>query len=258
MRAELGGKGDPRDEFALEGSGVDTSGGAPIVLEMANGEVFHPEDYISLGYTHVEVWCVGACGGRGGDAYPQNYNFGGYVHGGGGGGGGLHRVTVELADLPADCPVVVGQAGTDGLVDNGERPYLYNLDSNGYIAIPSSMYQNPAWGLATDGTDGGASSFAGDICRASGGKGGKAIKTVVTLSGATEPKLIIVRRAGGDGGAGGRGASIVAGGGGAGGRSEPIVKPKDGAWDGTIGEGGGGGLGGYVRIVYTPELLMSV
>lgn len=66
MRVELGGKGYPRSEFALEGAGVDTSGDAPIVLLLENGEVFTAADYISLGYTNFEVWCVGAAGGRGG------------------------------------------------------------------------------------------------------------------------------------------------------------------------------------------------
>lgn len=66
MRAFLGGRGLPREEFAI--LGIGESGGAPVILLLEDGEVFAPEDYISLGYTNYEVWCVGASGGRGGDA----------------------------------------------------------------------------------------------------------------------------------------------------------------------------------------------
>lgn len=66
MRAFLGGKGIPREEFAIVGIGE--SSGAPAILLLEDGEVFTPEDYISLGYTNYEAWCVGASGGRGGDA----------------------------------------------------------------------------------------------------------------------------------------------------------------------------------------------
>lgn len=66
MRVELGGKGVPRNEFALDsGSGVDTSGETPITRLLEDGEIFVPADYISLGYTNFEVWCVGAAGGLG-------------------------------------------------------------------------------------------------------------------------------------------------------------------------------------------------
>lgn len=67
MRAFLGGRGLPREEFAL--SGVDgADGSTPVILLMENGEVFTPADYISLGFTHFEAWCVGAAGGQGGGA----------------------------------------------------------------------------------------------------------------------------------------------------------------------------------------------
>lgn len=66
MRVFLGGRDVPRDEFALIGIGEST--GVPVVLLLEDGEVFTPEDYMSLGYTNFEAWCVGAVGGRGGDA----------------------------------------------------------------------------------------------------------------------------------------------------------------------------------------------
>lgn len=66
MRVFLGGRDVPRDEFALIGIGEST--GVPVILLLEDGEVFTPEDYISLGYTNFEAWCVGAVGGRGGDA----------------------------------------------------------------------------------------------------------------------------------------------------------------------------------------------
>lgn len=64
MRAFLGGRGLPRGEFAL--SGISESTDAPIILRLEDGEVFTPADYIALGYTNFEVWCVGAAGGLGG------------------------------------------------------------------------------------------------------------------------------------------------------------------------------------------------
>lgn len=67
MRVFLGGRAIPRSEFALIGIGGDVSG-VPVVLLLEDGEVFTPSDYMSLGYTHFEAWCVGASGGRGGDA----------------------------------------------------------------------------------------------------------------------------------------------------------------------------------------------
>lgn len=65
MRIFLGGRAIPRAEFALIGAGSETSG-VPVILLLENGEVFTPADYISLGYTNFEVWCVGASGGEGG------------------------------------------------------------------------------------------------------------------------------------------------------------------------------------------------
>lgn len=65
MRVFLGGKSVPRSEFALEGSGIDTSGGTAFGLLLEDGEIFAPADYISLGYTNFEVWCIGAAGGLG-------------------------------------------------------------------------------------------------------------------------------------------------------------------------------------------------
>lgn len=68
MRAFLGGRGLPRDEFALGGAGGNADSNTPVVLLLGDGEVFTPEDYISLGFTNFDAWCVGASGGRGGDA----------------------------------------------------------------------------------------------------------------------------------------------------------------------------------------------
>lgn len=66
MRVFLGGQGFPREEFALSGEAAEVSPETPIVLILENGEVFHSEDYLSLGFTHFDAWCVGASGGYGG------------------------------------------------------------------------------------------------------------------------------------------------------------------------------------------------
>lgn len=39
---------------------------AALVLELETGD-FHPEEYMSFGYTHFEAWCFGASGGYGGN-----------------------------------------------------------------------------------------------------------------------------------------------------------------------------------------------
>lgn len=112
---------------------------------------------------------------------------------------------------------------------------------------------------ATDGEDGEPSRF-GDIAVASGGKGGEKTpyRQFVRGYGTIAP--------GGQGGDGGVGGTDVAGGGAAGGGygdvdptsdpymprggpngSEPIfpvTQPGIGSWDGHIGQGGGGGMGG--------------
>lgn len=102
----------------------------------------------------------------------------------------------------------------------------------------------------TDGEDGEASTF-GEIAMASGGKGGK--KAPQYMETQTKPGYI---GPGGNGGDGGIGGSIVAGGGGVGANSHlagmnlgsnlplyNLVEAENGAWDGHIGEGGGGGRG---------------
>lgn len=188
----------------------------PLNVVLADGDIFHKLDYLAAGYNRFDVMCVGGAGGRGGGLpvedspvlqpawirYQRTVPFGpaniiatgpGLTgisqtgrYGGGGGGGGLHRVKGRLALLPTNVPVVVGAAGADGV--------------------------HPA-----SGADGGASSFGGTICRASGGKGGRAYGNTATSTA----------------GQGGVGNAELAGGGANSGAS--------GTWDGVIGHGGGGG-----------------
>lgn len=279
MRIELGGKGEPIPELALPDPNVDDSA-VPVALLLQDGEVFVPDNYISLGYTHYEVWCIGAAGGRGSegagreDQYPASYNgvgdrpliltwpyyytpdgvphfhhpwitsyrsFGGGgwggrldvpLFGGGGGGGGLHVVSGPLADLPNSVPVVVGKAGVDaprGQLANPNTltPVVPDQPPENYV------YDDPHLSFPPPqaGQDGSHSAF-GDICEASGGKGGAPAAYWVG------DQLYFV----GDGGAGGVGGRILAGGGAAGSTSE--AAGSDGIWDGTIGQGGGGGRGG--------------
>ena len=190
----------------------------PLVIRFENNQNFDVQKYIDLGYTHFDVICIGAGGGMGGgvDTGSTVRNYGGA-----GGGGGFHRVRGLLSALPSSCPVVVGAAG----------------------AVGTSHASNPA--LTTDGGDGGASTFNGTTCRASGGKGGK---HVTTASLTANPNAT-----GGEGGDGNRSA---AGGGAAGGTSGTPVDggpgtPGQPGADGTYstvvyntGKGGGGGAGG--------------
>lgn len=179
--------------------------------------------------------------------------------GGAGGGGGMHKESGLLSDLPDVTPIIVGQAGADkgyghiqqvgvwtppmdpllitpapphpdpnqnrvNEISNYFKTYLYSYPP------PQSSYSNPQ-----AGGDGGVSSFAGDICRASGGKGGN---PGMVWNGSA----FVINGNGGQGGLGGR---TLAGGGGAG-STALGVNGSDGTWipETGIGGGGGGGKGG--------------
>jgi len=196
----------------------------PLVLKYYANDVFHPLDYINMGYNHFDVMCIGAAGGRGGRikqivptsaTHWQNpppydllyFNAQRYGFPGGPGGGGVHRVQGRLILLPTTCPIVVGQPGADAA--NLERTEAYQGAGFNWPAMPFPV-----------GGDGGASSFGDTVCRASGGEGGGKYGTA--------------------GGHGGIGNSITPGGGG--------TYQANGTWDGKIGGGGGGGLGGIIEL----------
>lgn len=178
------------------------------------------------------------------------------AYGGGGGGGGLQVVGGLLADLPQPTPVVVGQVGANGANGQGHV-------APGEVWTPIPQYMTEKWpttetrrkvlsnyfnefmykypephGSFTTGPlpgeDGGASTF-GDVCRASGGKGGG--KSIDWPGGVKKPY--------GPGGDGGLGDQAVAGGGGVGDPSDGGHNGADGVLDSVllIGGGGGGGRG---------------
>lgn len=66
-RVSLDGQGNPIPGLALPPFSAD-SNLPPVTLTFEADEVFSAYDYRTLGYTHFEVTCVGAAGGRGGDA----------------------------------------------------------------------------------------------------------------------------------------------------------------------------------------------
>ena len=179
---------------------------------------FDTQKYIDMGYTHFDVICIGAGGGKGGGIDTANTGTLVRNYGGAGGGGGFHRVRGLLSALPSLALIVVGKAGIPG----------------------TNHVSNPA--LTTNGGDGGPSSFNDPACRASGGKGGiRAQSNDFT----TNP--------GANGGAGGVGNHTGAGGGAVGGTSgiptptgpgAPGTHGADGTFSRDIGQGGGGGAGG--------------
>lgn len=317
MRVFLGGRAVPREEFALSEAAVN-SGELPVTLVFEENDVFRPEDYLALGFTRFEVWAIGAPGGKAGsDSFP----FGGggqssaAAAGGAGGGGGLHHVTGFLEDLPEELDIVVGQEGAPGAQANHEPPRLVtSLGRKTYVGpTPNTIaiwmditnwrfenaytIVNPAWVPAQPGGDGGYSAF-GDVCKASGGKGGKAplvefatgefwwiwpdpstwgaYSPGTSNPGVLDPAFYRMKFDGGDGGEGGAGNRTVAGGGGAGAYSyegayigysqndisfqvnRSYVTAKDGTWDSTVGKGGGGGRGGVGFTWYYPPILMGV
>jgi hypothetical protein len=278
-RIEFSGKGSPNPEFALPDPGSESTL-PPLVLQLTDGEPFLPAPYVELGYTNYEVWCVGAAGGQGGngggnpwpahyfdppnDGQDRNYVFsfqlswpyyfvGSTTHyhdpyldntrlwGGGGGGGGLEVVSGLLLLLPDECSVVVGEAGDDAPLGQIAGNGTYTPPSHPYPS-GSEVYDlpHPSFAPPTYGEDGGYSSFNNDMCQASGGKGGN--PSAVWESGGGQywsGKL----RIDGNGGQGGTGGQTTAGGGGAGG-STPGAGGENGTWNGHIGKGGGGGMGG--------------
>lgn len=193
----------------------------PLVIKFESNQNFDVQKYLDLGYTHFDVICIGGGGGMGGGIDTAGTGTLVRNYGGAGGGGGFHRVRGLLSALPSSVPVVVGAGGTLG----------------------TEHASNPA--STTDGGDGGHSSFNGDTCKASGGKGGKR---------AQSNSLTVPTQA--HGGEGGLGNRIAAGGGAAGGTAGDPDDPGPGipgtpGADGTygtviyhIGQGGGGGAGG--------------
>lgn len=190
----------------------------PLVIKFNADQDFDPLVFIDLGYTHFEVICIGAGGGRGGGIDTANTGTLIRSYGGEGGGGGFHRVRGLLSALPEVCPVLVGDPGADG----------------------NDHASNPA--LTTNGADGEASTFNGTTCRASGGKGGKRVQS---------NSLTVTTQA--DGGDGGVGNRSIAGGGAVGGiAGTPSsdgpgtlgVNGQDGTFFQDVGKGGGGGAGG--------------
>ena len=63
-RIHLNGEGIAIPLEALP-EGLIDSGTAPLLFNMPDGEDFVPADFIGLGFTHYEVYCIGGAGGRG-------------------------------------------------------------------------------------------------------------------------------------------------------------------------------------------------
>lgn len=190
----------------------------PLVIKFTDNQDLDILQYIELGYTHFDVICIGGGGGMGGGIDTANTGTLVRNYGGAGGGGGFHRVKGLLSALPSEVAIIVGTGGSLG----------------------TEHASNP--GFCTDGGNGGYSSFNGDTCRASGGKGGKKVAS---------NSLTVTTDA--DGGEGGLGDRTTAGGGAAGGIAGTPTSggpgtPGTNGTDGTllqdIGQGGGGGAGG--------------
>lgn len=73
-RFELGGHEGPIPSIALPDPNL--SDDMPVQqLELVDGIPFQKADWVALGYTHFEVWCVGAAGGRGASIADPIFNY---------------------------------------------------------------------------------------------------------------------------------------------------------------------------------------
>jgi len=199
----------------------------PIVLMYTSPGTYSFDKTLYPDHTIYETIVIGGGGGTGGIVHGNDPDNGWetYAYGGSGGGGGFARMRGLLEFLADTTTIVVGDAGADG--DDAE--------------------DDPT--LATDGGDGGYSTF-GDFINASGGKGGF---HAVTLS-ANEDQIA-------NGNSGGFGGRTAAGGGALGGtdgvvtggidvidgfpgrRGKLFIRDAD-----IIGQGGGGGAGGAIAL----------
>lgn len=196
---------------------------APLTLLLSNGDEFHKADYLALGYNRFDVMCFGAAGGRGGGFWWKTgptADGSRVVYGGSAGGGGVHRIKGRLALLPSICPVIVGQPGAD-------VPFVFDNSGGNGVNVDINHIAPAAYVALPPAGDGGFSSFNGETCKASGGKGGQKAAWASYPDG------------GGLGGEGGKGGTIIPGGGGG-----SAGQPAQGTWDGVIGKGGMGGRGG--------------
>lgn len=257
MRAELKGYGLPNSSEALPNPTAD--GDLPPQRLLLPSGMFVKADYVSLGFTNFEVWCIGGAGGHGGDGYTGlgwRYTLvpkagGGFIThwhdptvderipwGGAGGGGGMHHAAGLLSDLPDATPVVVGEAGlvaVDGLL------YIQTTDPQPdgshlkILTAPITLEPSDVmFGVtSSDVLDPGAI-FTVDKPRA-GGDGGASIfndgqckasggkgggPTSVVNSSPTVFAPVFTTGVGGDGGAGNR---TAAGGGAAGSLSQAVA-----------------------------------
>lgn len=187
------------------------------------------------------------------------------VTGGGGGGGGLQVVSGRLDELPGPVPVVVGKPGADAppgqatlngnwdpvpVADDVNHYWMNYQGGNGGGENWFNRYPTPHPTFAPPGfgEDGGYSAF-GDLCVASGGKGGG--PAVIWLP---DGEAYFA----GHGGDGGEGGSMAAGGGAQGANNpQTTAQGKVGAWDpiSRIGEGGGGGRGGMAGVAAPPPMM---
>lgn len=272
-RIFLGGQGEPIPELAMPDISLSVDL-LPLWVPILEEGTFTPADYLAMGYTHFEAICIGAVGGRGGSggtgvSWPEE-TVGGITHyhdpyidtslawgnqyhgwGGGGGGGGRQKVTGRLDELPSTVPVVVGQPGADAPAGYLMQLTPYTPDPPAPWPRANAVYDPPVktFYFPQAGGDGGASTFGGTLCQASGGKGGGPCASGIWAG--TYGQDTPWTGYGGEGGIGGR---TTPGGGAPGSTSTSSNTPsngEDGDWDGAIGEGGGGGRGG----MFVPKII---
>lgn len=125
MRLELGGHEGPIPNIALPD--LKLSVDMPIQsLVLVDGSNFEKAGWVTLGYTHYEVWCVGAAGGMGGEA------AGGYIP---------DPPTITFETYPDDLWAAMKADYVRGYQMSGSY-YVSYVDSNDNL----NPYKTVTWG----------------------------------------------------------------------------------------------------------------
>lgn len=181
-RIEFDSKGNPIPAIALPPFGSD-SDLPPTVLTFNDNTDFSVTEYIALGFTHFEVWVVGAAGGRGGDSATQVMDV----------------YTQVLRPVPQDVWNLYLEAlRIQDFFTSGEWDHLYSWSPSEFTTLPQHTENiNPSHQL-TFHTTNQMLLFPDLVGMGGAGGGGGFQKVSGTLASLPGSVPVVVGKAGGD------------------------------------------------------------